>query len=74
MEDNKKIPSKEDKILEQKYLTAEDLMQIIPKLSYSRALQYIKDIRAEMEEKQYFVPDGKTLVALTKLARKKFGF
>lgn len=63
-----------DKILEQKYLTAQDLMKIIPNISYIRALNYIEGIRQEMEIKGYFVPEGKTKVALTKLIRKKFGF
>ena len=66
--------SEEDKILSQYYLTAKDLMVIIPKLSYKRALQYIDDIRQEMKNEGYFVPEGRTKVALTKLIRKKFGF
>ena len=62
------------KIIEQDYLTAKDLMKIIPKLSYQRALKYIEDARDEMKNKGYFVPDGRTKVALTKIIRKKFGF
>lgn len=62
-----------DEILNQKYITARDLMIIIPDLAYTRALKYIDDIRLEMQEKNYFVPDGKTKVALTKLVRKKYG-
>lgn len=65
---------KVDEILSQHYLTAKDLMTIIPKLSYTRALKYIDDTRKEMKEKGYFVPEGRTKVALTKLIRKKFGF
>ena len=60
-------------ILERSYITAKDLMIIIPKLSYQRALKYIDDIRNEMREKNYFVPEGRTKVALTKLVKKKFG-
>ncbi len=67
MGDNKKI-------VEQDYLTARDLMKIIPKLSYIKALEYIDNAREEMKNKGYFVPDGKTKVALTKIIRKKFGF
>lgn len=63
----------EKEILNQSYLTAKDLMVIIPKISYQRALKYIDDIRLEMKEKGYFVPEGKTKVALTKLVKKKFG-
>lgn len=62
------------KIIEQEYLTAKDLMQIIPELCYNRALKYIDSAREEMKNKGYFVPDGKTKVALTKIIRKKFGF
>lgn len=61
-------------IINQQYLTAKDLMKIIPKLSYCRALSYIEEARADMEKKGYFVPDGKTKVALTKIIKKKFGF
>jgi len=64
---------KTEEILKQQYLTANDLMEIIPGLTYNRALSYIKMIREEMKEKNYFVPDGKTKVALTKMLKKKFG-
>ncbi|MBR6689713.1 MAG: hypothetical protein IKL65_00080 [Bacilli bacterium] len=60
-------------ILNQQYLTAKDLMKIIPKLSYKRALEYIEETREEMSKKNYCVPDGRTKVALTKLIKKKFG-
>ena len=62
-----------EEVLKQQYVTAKDLMVIIPDLAYVRALKYIDDIRAEMKEKNYFVPDGKTKVALTKLLKKKYG-
>ena len=62
-----------DEILAQPYITARDLKMIIPNLGYTRALSYIDAVRKEMQEKNYFVPDGKTKVALTKLVRKKFG-
>ena len=62
------------KIIEQDYLTARDLMKIIPKLSYIKELKYIDNAREEMKNKGYFVPDGRTKVALTKIIRKKFGF
>lgn len=61
-------------VLDQQYLTAKDLMLIIPKLSYQRALGYIDDAREEMKQKNYFVPEGRTKVALTKIIKKKFGF
>ena len=63
----------EREILNQSYITARDLTKIIPKLSYKRALKYIEDFRIEMKDKGYFVPEGRTKVALTKLVKKKFG-
>ena len=63
-----------EEILEQLYVTAEDLMILIPTLKYQRALNYIKEIQVEMEQKKYFVPVSQTKLALTKLIRKKFGF
>lgn len=63
-----------DEILEQIYITAEDLMILIPSLKYQRALNYIKEVQEEMEQKKYFVPISKNKLALTKLVRKKFGF
>lgn len=60
-------------VLEQSYITAKDLQILIPNLGYTTALSYIDDIREEMEEKGYFVPKGKTKVALTKLVKKKYG-
>ena len=62
-----------EEILNQQYITARDMQKVIPKLGYTRALSYVDDLREEMKEKGYFVPDGKTKVALTKLFKKKFG-
>lgn len=76
MEKNKKeVPSKtQEEILKQLYLSAYDLQGLIPKLSYATALKYIKDARKEMKEKNIFVPESQTKLALTKIIRKKFGF
>ena len=60
-------------VLDQQYVTAQDIKLVIPGLSYVRALSYIDELRAEMKEKNYFVPEGRTKVALTKLFKKKFG-
>ena len=62
-----------EEILNQQYITAKDIQQIIPNLGYNSALSYIEDLRKEMKERNYFVPNGKTKVALTKLFKKKFG-
>lgn len=60
-------------VLEQKYLSANDLQIIIPTLGYLKALEYIKIFRKEMESLGYFVPGGKKQIALTKLVRKRLG-
>ncbi len=69
----KKIDKPVNEILEQQYISAYDLQAIIPHLAYNKALKYIEMFRSEMEEKNYFVPEGKTKVALTKLVKKKLG-
>ena len=73
MKENNYIKTK-DEIFEQLYITADDLMILIPSLKYQRALNYIKEIQEEMVQKNYFVPVNKNKLALTKLVRKKFGF
>lgn len=60
-------------VLEQTYMTARDLQILIPNLGYTKALSYIEDVRKEMVEKGYFVPKGKTKVALTKIIKKNYG-
>lgn len=60
------------KILEKLYLSADDLMQLMP-IGLSTARKYILEARNEMQTKKYFVPGGRTKVALTKIIRKKFG-
>lgn len=62
-----------EEILKQQYITARDIQQIIPNLGYVKALQYIDDLQEEMRMKNYYVPEGRTKVALTKLFIKKFG-
>lgn len=63
-----------EEILSQLYLSANDLQVLIPTMSYSTALNYIKEKRQEMEAKNLFVPPGQTKIALTKLIKKDCGF
>lgn len=60
-------------ILEQQYLSANDLTVVIPTMSYLSALDYIKRIREKMKEENYFIPKGKTLIALTWMIKKDLG-
>lgn len=63
-----------EEIKSKDYITAKDLMQLIPNLTYSNAIKYINEIQNEMKEKGYCVPIARPKVALTKLIKKKFGF
>lgn len=63
-----------EQILNKLYLNAEDLMKLIPEIKYATALRYIKDAQKEMQEKNYFIPQSREKVALTKIIRKRFGF
>ncbi len=61
-----------NEILDQAYISAKDMKMLIPTLGINKCIEYIKDLRKEMEEKQYFVPQTKPLLAHTGLFRKKF--
>lgn len=77
MKEKEKSPSMTktiDDVLKQKYVTAKDLQIIIPELSYQRALTYICEAQRIMREKNYFVPEQRTKIALTKIIKQKFGF
>lgn len=63
-----------EKIKQQDYLSANDLIKIIPNLTYDNALKYINEVREEMKEKGYCIPVTRPKVALTKLVKKKFGW
>lgn len=60
-------------ILEQLYISPQDLKVLIPTLGKGYCLKVIKDIREEMELKKMFVPKSKPLLAQTKLVKKRFG-
>lgn len=61
-----------DEILKQKYMTAKDLTAITG-MCNKKALDYIKEIKEEMEEKGYFVPPTHNYKVLTKLVVKRLG-
>lgn len=60
-------------ILSQFYVTAKDLMQLIPGLKPYKARIYISEIIAEMKELNMFIPSTKERLASTKLLKKKLG-
>lgn len=62
-----------EEILEQIYVSADDLQILMPGASYNQRLNLIKEIRTEMQEKNLYVPSGKILLASTKILKKKCG-
>ena len=60
-------------ILDQIYISAEDLMQLIPGLKLYKARIYISEIIKEMEKQNMFIPKTKQRLASTKLVKKKLG-
>lgn len=62
-----------EEILEQIYVSADDLQILMPGASYNQRLNLIKEIRNEMQEKNLYVPNGKILLASTKILKKKCG-
>ena len=64
---------KREEILNQDYLTANDLRLLIPTMGLGTCLNIIDEVRAEMAEKGYFVPKTKPRIALTRLVKKKLG-
>lgn len=62
-----------EEILDQEYLSAKDMQVVIPNWGYNTARKYIARIREKMEELHYYVPSGKTKVALTRLIKEDLG-
>lgn len=61
-----------EEILNQDYISAKELKVIIPYLGIESCRKIILETREEMES-EYYVPPGKTKVALTWLVKKKLG-
>lgn len=63
-----------EEILDQLYISPQDLKILIPSLGINKCTEYIKDVRVEMQDKGYFVPQSRPLLALTKIVKKRCGF
>lgn len=55
------------------YLTAKDLQEIIPNLTYDNAIKYINKAREVMKEKNYLIPITRPKVALTRIVYELLG-
>lgn len=64
---------REKEILSKQYISAHDLKILIPYTNLRDCKNFISNVRNEMETKGYYVPSGKTKVALTALVKEKLG-
>ena len=55
------------------YLTAKDLQELIPNLTYDNAIMYINKAREIMKEKNYLIPITRPKVALAKIVYEMLG-
>ena len=55
------------------YISAEELKEIIPTMGIKSCRKIIKDIRKEMEEQNYIIPTGKVKLALRSMVFEKLG-
>ncbi len=62
----------EKELLKKQYLNPKEL-QFILRVPYKTALRYAHEIRKQMKEENYFIPETRNKIVLTKLVKKKFG-
>ena len=62
-----------EEILKQIYITANDLMQLIPGLKLYQARIFISEVIKEMEKQKMFIPKTRQRLASTILVKKKLG-
>ena len=55
------------------YLTAKDLQEMIPNLTYDNAIKYINKAREVMKERNYLIPIARPKVALTSIIYEMLG-
>ena len=61
-----------EEILNQLYITSNDLKLLIPTLGKGRCIEIVKELRDDMKEEGMYVPKSKPLLASVKVFRKKF--
>ena len=62
-----------EEILNQMYITANDIKLLIPTLGINQCTQLIKDIRVEMKNQELYVPQSKPMLASTQIFKKMTG-
>ena len=62
-----------EEILNQLYVSPQDVKILIPTLGMELCRQLVEETRNDMKEKNYFVPETKPKLALTKMLSKRIG-
>lgn len=62
-----------EEILNQLYVSAQDIKILMPSVSINVCRQYVDLIREEMKQDGLFIPGTKPRLALTKLVKKRLG-
>lgn len=62
----------EKELLQKQYITPHELQKLV-RIPYKTALRYAHEIRQQMRDEGYFIPETSNLIMLTKLVKKKFG-
>lgn len=62
-----------EEILNQLYVSPQDVKILIPTLGMELCRQLVEETRNDMKTKNYFVPETKPKLALTKMLRKRIG-
>lgn len=55
------------------YITAKDLQELVPNLTYDNAIKIINKAREIMKERNYLIPVARPKVALTKIVYEILG-
>lgn len=61
-----------EEILNQIYITSNDLKLLVPTLGKGRCIEIVKELRNDMEKEGMYVPKSKPLLASVKVFKKKF--
>lgn len=61
----------ERQVLNQMYVSAEDLKILIPTMGIKARAKFINEVREQMKEENYYIPVGRTKLALTKLVKER---
>ena len=62
----------EKELLQKQYLTPKELVKLL-RIPYKTALRYATELRQQMKNEGYFIPETRNKIVLTKLVKKKFG-